>query len=205
MLYIMNDTDKIGTEFLETALPQLSLQRTKRMDELKNKRDKINCAACYLLLRKALHEEYGIKDKPEFLYFEHGKPYIKGHENIHFNFSHCRNACACIVSDKPTAVDIADKRHISLRTAQYFCSDEEFGKISALPSPSDELVRLWSIKECYSKLDGSGLFKNFKEITKECTADIHTFGSDMYYCSYYSPDPLSPIFVINSSKIEAQS
>ncbi len=195
MLYIIENTDKLTKDFIEKAVPQLSLQRLRRLDELKIESDRINCAACYLLLKKALLDEYGIDEKPEFTFGTHGKPALENHTDIYFNFSHCRNSCACIVSDKPTAVDIADIRYISMRTAKYFCSPDEYKEIENDPEPSEKLVRLWSIKECFSKLDGSGLFSDFKIITKDNTDRLHTFRKEKYYCTYFSEDKLEPIIV----------
>ena len=55
MLYIIENTDKLTKDFIEKAVPQLSLQRLRRLDELKIESDRTNCAACYLLLKKALY------------------------------------------------------------------------------------------------------------------------------------------------------
>lgn len=195
MLYIIENTDKLGIDFIQGAVPHLSIQRLRCLDGLKIEKDRVNCAACYLLLKKALLDEYGIDEKPEFIFGIHGKPALSKHPEIYFNFSHCREACACVVSDKPTAVDIADIRHISMRTAKYFCSADEYNKTKKHPDPTENLVRLWSIKECFSKLDGSGLFSDFKAITEENTKNLHTFKKNNYYCTYYSETVLEPVFV----------
>lgn len=195
MLYITENTNKLEGIIIEKSIPLLSLQRIQRMDELRVISDKINCAVCYLMLRKGLHDEYGIKDSPEFTYGKHGKPSLKEFPNIHFNFSHCRNSCACIISDSQTAVDIADKRFISMQTAKRFCSVSEYETASALSDPSGLLVRLWSVKECVSKLDGRGLFADFKEITEDTADNIFTIDGGSYYCSYYSKNKLKPVYL----------
>ncbi len=186
MIYIFENTDTLGDDFLKAAIPLLSLQRLKKIDKMRIDSDKINSAAVYLMLRFALKEQYGISEKPQCIYGEHGKPYLKDTQEIYFSLSHCRNACACIVSDKETAVDITDTRRISLRTATYFCSKAEFESINTLSEKNNELVKLWSAKECYSKLDGSGLSTDFKKIGKEQLKDIHTIKGDKYYLAYYS-------------------
>ena len=91
-----------------------------------------------------------------------------------------------VTAPAPAATDISDIRHISLRTAKYFCSSDELDHASVLEDPTDELVRLWTRKECLSKLDGSGLYTDFKTLTKDKMGNICTLRTNNYYCSYYS-------------------
>ena len=186
MLYLLENTDKLTEAFISSALPYLSLQRLKKLDNLRMSSDKINCAAVYLMLRAGLKKEYGIAGAPEFIYAEHGKPSLADHADIHFSLSHCRNSCACIISDSETAVDINDIRRVKLRTAKYFCSQEEYAIAGALEDPSDMLIKLWSRKECMSKLDGRGLGADLRTFTDDNTQNVRTIGGSGYYCSYYS-------------------
>ena len=186
MLYILENTDKLGADFLDEALHLLSLQRIRKIDRLRNLSDRISGAAVYLMLRYALKKEYGINDIVVFDFGQHCKPFLSGQSGIHFNLSHCCNSCSCIVSDSETATDISDIRHISLRTAKYFCSSDELDHASVLEDPTDELVRLWTRKECLSKLDGSGLYTDIKTLTKDKMGNICTLRTNNYYCSYYS-------------------
>ena len=186
MIYLLENTDLLNNEFISAAIGGLSLQRLKRLDELGMEPDRINCAAAYLMLRYALKREYGIKEAPEFTFGKNGKPYLKNESGIYFSLSHCRNSCACVVSGSETAVDIADIRRISDRTAKYFCTKEELEAVNSSENKENELVKLWAVKECYSKLDGSGLSTDFKKIGKEQLKDIHTIKGDKYYLAYYS-------------------
>ena len=36
----------------------------------------------------------------------HGKPYVIGYEQVHFNISHSDNICICAVDDMPIGIDI---------------------------------------------------------------------------------------------------
>ena len=195
MLYIVENTDQLGNDFLADALPRLSLQRLRQLDERKAFIDKINGAVCYLMLQYALRTEYNLTEPVTFTYGQHGKPSLAQHPDIYFNFSHCRNAAACIVSNQPNSIDIADLRHVSMRTARFFCSDAEYTAVQQLDDPCDELVRLWSQKECYAKLSGDGLFVHFRSVLPNDHPEIHTLKGKRYYCSYYSPDELSPVIL----------
>ena len=200
MLYISENSDKLGKEFLSASMKYMSLQRIRKTDSLRVLSDKVNSAAVYLMLLYALKREYGIYEPVEFIYGKYGKPYLKEHPDIFFNLSHCRNSCVCILSDKETAVDIADIRKINMRTAKYFCSEEEYKAAELLDDPNEMLVSLWSKKECCSKLDGRGMSLIFRNITGDCFDGIRQYKGDRYYCSYYAENDLSPV-MLNSKDL----
>lgn len=195
MIYILENTDLLGDRFIDSAIDGLNLQRLKKLDTLRITSDKVNCAAVYLMLRYALKSEYGITYAPEFTYGKNGKPYIKDINGIFFNMSHCRNACACIVSQSETAVDIADLRRISERTAKYFCTDEELKKADSSENKYHELVRLWAAKECYSKIDGSGLQMNYRSIGEKETSVLNFWRGERYVAAFCGESKDKPIFL----------
>ena len=183
MIYLLENTDLLNNEFISAAICGLSLQRLKRLDELGMEPDRINCAAAYLMLRYALKREYGIKEAPEFTFGKNGKPYLKNESGIYFSLSHCRNSCACVVSGSETAVDIADIRRISDRTAKYFCTKEELEAVNSSENKENELVKLWAVKECYSKLDGSGLHMDYRSIGEKEKAMIKVIKGERYFAA----------------------
>lgn len=189
MVYILEDTDMLDEKFVASSYKLLSLQRLQKIDSLKKSAARVNSAVVYLLLRYALKNEYDINTSPEFVFGKNGKPYLKDNKDIFFNLSHSRNSCACIISDKETAVDIAEFRKISMNTAKYYCSPTELSIIKNIDDPSEQnkiLVRIWSIKECYSKIDGSGLSMNFKAVESEKLTNINVLNGERYYAAYYS-------------------
>ena len=103
MVYIDEHIDDFD---LPTALADISEQRRQQALRFKHEHGQRTCVLAYLLLKKALREEYGITDNPVFEYGEHGKPAIAGHPDIHFNLSHCREAVACVVSSHPVGIDV---------------------------------------------------------------------------------------------------
>lgn len=184
MKYILENTDTLGDEFIGRAVGLLSLQRLQKLDTLRMPMDKVNCAAAYLMLRYALKKEYNMESVPDFTFGEHGKPYLTD-SGIFFSLSHCRNSAACIVSDKETACDINDIRRISKSTAKYFCTDEEYEKAAKDTDPNRALVRLWTMKECRSKLDGSGLSSDFRLFTGRELDGIELFENERYIASFF--------------------
>ncbi|MBR5055074.1 MAG: hypothetical protein IKX07_05760 [Bacteroidales bacterium] len=97
MIYLNDD---IASFDVEAALPLLSEQRREQTLKFRYELGRKTCAAAYLLLCEGLQKEYGITERPLFEYGEHGKPFIVGHPDIHFNFSHCREAVLCVVSTR---------------------------------------------------------------------------------------------------------
>ncbi len=189
MVYILEDTDMLDEKFIASSYNHLSLQRLQKLDSLKKSSARVDAAAVYLLLRYALKNEYGIDSAPEFIFKKNGKPYLRDNEKIFFNLSHSRNSCACILSDNETAVDIAEFRKISMNTAKYYCSPAELELIQSIEDQTErnrELVRLWAIKECYSKIDGSGLSMNFKTVESKKLDSIHIINGERYYAAYHS-------------------
>ena len=160
MIYLLENTDLLDEDFLFRALLAMNS-------------GKISSAAVFLLLRYALCREYGITEPPELRIEQNGKPYLSERDDIFLNLSHSRNSCVCIISEKETAVDITDKRRISMATAKHFCSRNELDSLVNTADSNTELVRLWSQKECYSKLSGKGLSLDFKNIGPEQYRNIH--------------------------------
>ena len=184
MKYILENTDALSDEFLCRAASMISLQRQQKIDSLRILSDRINSAAVYLMLRYALKKEYGIDILPEFICGDKGKPYLNGFDNIFFNLSHCRNACACITSDKETACDISDKRKISDNTARYFCTAEEFSEAASSCDKNTALIELWTKKECRSKLSGKGLSVDFRTLTGDALSGIELYKGERYIAAF---------------------
>lgn len=167
MLYIFENTDKLDKGLVKCALPLLSVQRRNKIDKYKSDIDKINGCIAFLMLKYALKKEFNIDEKPEFIFGQCGKPFLKDYPDIFFSISHCKNAVACSVSTENTAVDIMDYRKIRQTVILKVCSENEQKMLLESNDISKDFTRLWTMKECYSKLDGSGLALDFRKITAE--------------------------------------
>lgn len=161
MVYI--DTD-FGHLDLQAALASVSAQRREAALRFKHECDQRLSVAVYLLLKRALKEEYGIGENPVFGYEKGGKPFIKGHPEIHFNMSHCRHAAACAVSDRPIGIDVETIRPYKDALARYVLNDEEWQTVTASSKPEEEFTRLWTMKESLLKLMGTGLRQDLKTL-----------------------------------------
>ena len=172
MLYLNDDI--AGFNF-EAALPLLSEQRRQQALKFKHEQGRKTCAMAYLLLCEALRQEYGITELPVFEFGEHGKPFIVGHPDIHFNFSHCREAVICAVSDQPVGVDVESIREYKESLARYTMNDQELEQIARAERPDVEFIRLWTMKEAVLKLSGRGIVDDLKHVlTDTKTSELTT-------------------------------
>ena len=155
-ILVQDNLSAYPAEALERDLQLLPPWRRKQAMEYKFTEGKRNCALAYLLLCRALREEYGITDSPSFIIGEHGKPALAEYPDIHFNLSHCRTAIICAVSDRPVGVDIESiTRKVSDTLINYSMNEEEQKQIAS--SQKQDFFRLWTMKEALVKLRGTGL------------------------------------------------
>lgn len=153
---IYTDSDIYRFE-LDEALARISEQRRNQALQFSHEAGRRQCVAAYLLLKKGLETEYGITENVEFGYEKGGKPYIKGHETIHFNLSHSRTAVACAIHNKPVGIDIETVRPFKDSLARHVLSQSEYEKATVSADPAYEFTRLWTMKESLLKLIGCGL------------------------------------------------
>jgi 4'-phosphopantetheinyl transferase len=161
MLYL---DDNIAGFDLETALPLLSEQRREQVLRFRHEQGRKTCAMVYRLLCRGLLEEYGFSQLPVFEYGEHGKPSIVGHPEIFFSLSHCRQAVACAISDRPIGVDVESVRPYRESLVRYTMNDAEQQRIKSAEHPDVEFTRLWTMKEAVVKRSGRGITGDIKHV-----------------------------------------
>ena len=168
---------------LEAGLREISEQRREQALKFKFEQGQRLCVLAYRLLKQALREEYGITENPIFEYNEHGKPAIKGHPEIHFNLSHCKEAAVCVVNDQPVGADVESIREYKEGLVHYSMNDEEVRQIETSEHPDRAFIRLWTMKEATLKLIGTGISNDLKKAidheryqytTVECATYIYT-------------------------------
>ena len=186
--YLYIDENPLAID-LESALAMMTEQRRTKVLAFKHEQGRKLSAAAYMLLCKALREEYGIHEPPVFDYSEHGKPSIVGHPEIYFNLSHCRSVAACVVSSSPVGVDVEEVREFKDSLARHVLNDDEYAMVSSSSQPAREFIRLWTMKESYLKLTGDGITRDLKSVladTGKYHFDTQQFGSAILtVCSFF--------------------
>ena len=160
MTYIDDHIDQLD---LAAALAAVDDERREYALRYKHERSQRQCLAAYLLLQRALKQEYGITGKLKMTYGPHGKPMLVDYPDIHFNLSHCRDAVACVVSDSPVGIDVECIDRYRTLLLDYTMNEQEREHVIASPDPATAFIRLWTMKEALLKLTGQGI-----------TDDLHT-------------------------------
>lgn len=96
---------------------------------------------------------------------EHGKPYFK-ERSEHFNISHSANLVTVAVADQPLGIDIEKIKPKQLEKLSHAFTVGEIAYLNKLHDPrkSEQILRLWTIKEAVLKELGLGLTSKPKSI-----------------------------------------
>jgi 4'-phosphopantetheinyl transferase len=126
--------------------------------------------ATRIVLRRALSHAVGNTVKPAAWRFEttsYGKPLVAaGLPQVHFCISHIETMSVIAVSrDAPVGVDIETiGQECSAKLIEGFCSARERRALARLSRTEQAraFARIWTLKEAYSKLTGTGLAADFR-------------------------------------------
>ncbi|MGN0164272.1 MAG: 4'-phosphopantetheinyl transferase family protein [Candidatus Ornithomonoglobus sp.] len=145
----------------EKYLPLISAQRREKIERLRRDRAKIMSLLTGLLIRKEISEQLSIPPKElAFGYGEHGKPYLLNNENYHFSVSHSGNCIAFAGCDAPVGIDVERIREAKLKIARRFFTKNECSFIEKSAEPDTDFFKIWTAKEAYVKMLGTGLSKS---------------------------------------------
>ncbi|MBQ9285473.1 MAG: 4'-phosphopantetheinyl transferase superfamily protein [Bacteroidaceae bacterium] len=155
---------------LNEAFEQMSAQRRSYLQRFSNERAQRAGAAAYLLLCQGLRELFDIAEPPTFTFGIHGKPGIIGHEDIFFSLSHCREAACCAIATEPVGIDIESIRPFSPALLKRTMNAGEAATVRTANEPQRAFIRLWTQKEAYLKLTGTGLVDELHSVLDEAKA-----------------------------------
>ena len=161
MIYV---SENIWDFDFKSALAEITDQRREQALKFKHEQGQRLCVLAYQLLKQGLRDEYGITDNPIFEYNEHGKPSIVGHPEIYFNFSHCKEAVACAISNNPIGIDVESIRELKDSLVNYTMNSDEISEINSSDDPASAFIRLWTMKEATMKLTGTGISNDMKAV-----------------------------------------
>ena len=123
---------------------QLPEWRRERLEAIKHDAGRRQSLLAFRLLCQGLREEYGIAELPPFSFNEHNKPlWDEGLALPHFSLSHCREAVACVIDERPCGIDIESRgRKVSDSLIRYAMNEEEKRALCALIYYPDERIEL---------------------------------------------------------------
>ena len=163
MIYLYDTLENYSDEQYLKHLNALPAWRREKALQYKKLDDRMRSVLAFVLLQRALRDEYGIAEIPEFVYNEFGKPSLS-YLPIHFSLSHCKDAVACAVYDHNIGLDVESIVPYNPDVARRACTADELKMLEQSSNMDVEFIKLWTVKEAISKYEGMGLSLPFSEI-----------------------------------------
>lgn len=186
MIYLFERLERYTDEAYQTDLTALPEWRREKAQQYKKLDDRKRSVLAFVLLQRALREEYGITEIPEFVYNEFGKPSLPNLP-IHFSLSHCKDAVACAVSDHNIGIDVETIVPYDPDVARRVCTAAELEALERSEQKDADFIKLWTMKEAISKYEGMGLSMPFAGIAVS-NYSIQTWECDGIIMSCYTHD-----------------
>lgn len=164
---IIFQIEKIPENFNEPRyLPVLNREELYRYKSFSDVLRKRQFLFSRFLLKNKLYETTGINS--DEIYFEigtHGKPYFSKARTF-FSISHSENYVAYVISKKEVGLDIQVQRDFSNIDGliQKNCHPNEVLFLNDSQNKESEFLKLWTLKEAYSKCIGKGIQAQFSSI-----------------------------------------
>lgn len=165
--------DAIARIDLEWAMQAVSDERRACARRYRREADRRGSLAAYLLLRRALHEGYGIDEMPAIEYSATGRPSLAGHPDLHISLSHSEGAVAVAVDTAPVGIDIEVLALPEPDVVAFTMNDGERELISHADDPAVQFVTLWTMKESLLKMTGEGLRDDMRTVLAD--SDYYQF------------------------------
>lgn len=136
----------------------ISEERTLRIERIRSEKQKIVSLLTELLIRLNAMKTLGLKnDHITIRLGEHGKPCLEGNPHYHFSVSHAGSFIAFISDFCPVGVDIENSSRGNADIAKRFFTENEYKKIYCQSPAAYTFPEVWTRKEAYVKLVGTGL------------------------------------------------
>lgn len=135
-------------------LPMVNQQRREQALRYQHLFGQYCCLKSYEMLMELLGS------KPEFIYNEYGQPQLEN--GPYFSISHCKAGIAVAVSTTPIGIDIETIRSAQPSLVAKTMNIDEQNKISQAIDSKLAFTQLWTKKEAYLKMRGTGIISDLK-------------------------------------------
>ena len=174
-LYINDHLDALDAEAVKGLIAGFPTWRQEYVRKIKNANARRESVAAFALLQQALEKDFGIADF-RFAYNSQGKPHLELHPEVHFNLSHCRNAVACAIGNRPVGIDIEALGRYKKSLAEFTMNEDEMREILSADDTCHDgfserdivFTTFWTRKEAYAKLIGEGISTNVRDMLNGC-------------------------------------
>ena len=161
-IYALKLSEDLTDVQFNTFLGCSQEERKEKIKRCKVSKKRDIMAVSQIFAKACIKKTFGIDiKKQEIRYGEFEKPYLFGYPDIHFNISHSEELLVCAVSDKNVGIDAEKIGEYSKKLIERVCSEEELERVLKSDNVNYEFCKLWTKKEAYSKLLGTGI-QDFK-------------------------------------------
>lgn len=179
---LFDDMSQCTDAEVERMLPLVSAQRREVALRFKFTFGRFTCLKSYVMLQQLVQEilaeteerwlllQQRLKEwNGNFVYNEHDKPFMQNAlgeriEGVDFSISHCKNAIAVVLSDRPVGVDVESFRHAEEPLLKRTMNPEEQAEVRNAADPAEAFTCLWTRKEAVLKLRGTGLVDDLHSV-----------------------------------------
>ena len=156
-LWLLDLRPLMQDERWRAFLPELPIERQTRARSCRREEDAARLTGAGFLLQQALLSLNIPVSEQIFRKNDCGKPYLVSHA-VEFSLTHAAYYAACALDTSSVGLDLEAPR-ITMAVANRCFHPTELTFLKSLPEPEqpDALLRLWTIKEAYTKQLGSGL------------------------------------------------
>lgn len=173
--------NNIGSDF-ESYENYFSGKRQEKIRRVKPIEEKKRSVCAGILMEKFCQSE-GLSVEDIF-YSEKGKPYLKGERIIPFNLSHSGEyVVLAFVREEKTGlqigVDIQEKRRTNIKFSERILSEQE-----KIDSQKRSIIEYWSVKEAFSKLTGTGISTDFRDLFCDFQKEICENKKEDTFCYF---------------------
>lgn len=156
-VYIADISPLINNQALfEKLYLSMPKYRKDKIDSFRFHKDKCLSLGAGILLKNAV-KELGFCGLDENIsYTKHGKPVFAGSKNLHFSLSHSNLRVMCVLSESPIGCDVEFVDELHLGAADKILTPSEKAFFEKSQNKTDTFFRIWTLKESFMKLTGSG-------------------------------------------------
>ncbi len=163
---IFDNMDRCTPDEVQRLLPLVPEAQQSEALRFKHTFGQFATLKSYLMLKELLVDGQLVEpdDPLLFEYNPHGKPHLAQHPHIHFNISHCPNAIAVAIDNAPIGVDVERFVEPSESLLNYCMNADEVILVKNAEHPEQQFAALWTQKEAFFKLLGTGITHELRDI-----------------------------------------
>ena len=150
----------------------LSKMRQQKIEMVKVASGRRRSLGAWTLCDYGLRQWYGLRERDVTIgYGVHGKPFVEGMPQIHFNLSHSGEWVLAVFAPVEVGCDI-QQRIANVRNEQiarrFFAGEEQQAYAAGI-----DFYRIWARKESYLKLTGDGMALDMRAFSVVEDGNVH--------------------------------